>query len=146
MRRFLPLALFLVACSKPEETPKPVASAPKAPAEAPAEKPPGTPEEMAEEMDVPIYPGAEAPQDMSEVPAKRTDGGIGYSLVLATNDSVQKVGDWYAKELGQNAVASAKGMTVVGMTKKGNQAIIVVAPEAGRTLVRAKAIVYPKKG
>ena len=30
------------------------------------------------------------------------------------------------------------------MTKKGNQAIIVVAPEAGRTLIRAKAIAYPQ--
>ena len=112
MRLLLPLALLLVACSKPAEPPKlveDISSRKVVPLPSV-----GTPEEMAQKMDVPLYPGAEAPQDMSEKPKKRPDGGIGYSLVLATNDPVKKVGEWYGKELGMSALPSKAGMTIVG--------------------------------
>lgn len=141
MRRLLPLALILVACAKPEEAPAPVVV--KAPPKAtPLEKAPDTPEAMAKAMDVPLYPGAEAPDRMSSAPEKRTDGGIGYSLVLATKDPVPAVAAWYGKQLKLPALPGKKGMTVVGLTGKGNQTIVNVAPEAGRTFIRIKSIVY----
>lgn len=141
MRRLLPLALLLVACSKPE-TSAPVAVAPTVPPKAATMV--RTPGEMAKAMDVPLYPGAEAPQGMSLEPETRGDGSTHYSLVLATKDSPEKVARWYASELSMEAMPGMGGHSVVGKTKKGNDLILTAAPEAGRTLVRIKTIAYPQ--
>lgn len=135
MRRLLPLALLLAACAKPHESAPPTEpSAAKVVASA------LTPEDMARAMDVPVYPGATAPDGMSSAPEKRGDGSTHYAMVLATGDSPSKVLAWYAKGLDLPAL----GGSIIGKTKKGNDLLIKVAPEAGRTLVRIKSIAYGK--
>lgn len=138
MRRLLPFALLLAACAKPEpakvQVPKdagPVAS----PASASL-----TPAGMAKAMDVPLYPGAEAPDGLSTMPKRISDGTIHYLLVLATKDSPARVNAWYTSKLGLQAM----GKMLAGKTKNGNDVIVTVGPEGGRTLVRIKSIAYGK--
>lgn len=140
MRRTLPLALLLTACSKPT-TPPVAVSPPPAQKVVPTDI---TPEAMAEAMDVPTYPGVEAPEGMSSIPAKRPDGSTHYSLVLATKDPVDKVAGWYTKRLGLAAMPGMGGQTIIGSSKKGNDLLVTIAPEAGRTLIRLKSIAYAK--
>ena len=137
MRRLLPFALLLVACSKPAETPPPAA---KPPATGPKVESPKTPEAMAKAMDVPLYPGATAPDGLSTAPEKRTDGGTRYSLVLATKDTPEKALAWY----GDHLRAQSVGGMVAGMSPKGNNVIVTAKVEAERTLVTIKSIAYPK--
>ena len=152
MRRLLPLSLLIVGftgagCAK-EEKAASVTTMPPASTGPVSNEPASkiatvdlTPASMATAMDVPLYPGATAPDGLSSKPDKRTDGSTRYSLVLATKDAPAKVLAFYAKELG----LEAKAGTVVGTTKKGNAVIVSAAPEAGRTLVRLKSIAYANK-
>lgn len=147
MRRLLPFALLIVGlvgtgCTK-EEKAAPDTTAPVATGE-PASKIATvdlTPARMAATMDVPLYPGATAPDGLSSIPDVRTDGSTHYSLVLASPDAPAKVLAFYAKALG----LEAKAGTVVGTTKKGNAVIVSAATEAGRTLIRLKSITYANK-
>ncbi|RYG25401.1 hypothetical protein EON82_07225 [bacterium] len=134
----VPVALLALGCAK---------QAPPAesdPAPATVAKSDLTPEKMAVAMRVPMYPGATAPDGMSSAPEKRDDGSMHYSMVLATKDPVDKVGDWYAKELDLDDMPGMGGKSIVGMLKDGTNVIITIGPEAGRTLVRVKSIVYAK--
>lgn len=140
MRRLLPLALLLVACAKPQTPAVPAVEAPaKPPAAASANL---TPESLAKAMDVPLYPGAEAPDRMSSMPETRPDKSVHYSLVLATTDDVDKVAAWYEKQLGLKVMPGMGGKSIVGKTKTGNDVIVTIGPEAGRTMIRVKAIKY----
>ena len=134
----VPVALLAAACAKPP------APAEDAPAPATVAKTDLTPESMAKEMRVPLYPGATAPDGMSSAPKKRDDGSMHYSMVLATKDPVDKVGQWYEKELNLQPMPGMGGKSIVGMLKDGTNVIITIAPEAGRTMIRAKSIVYSK--
>lgn len=132
------VALLAVGCAKPAETTE------AAPATGAIVKTDLTPEQMAKAMGIALYPGATAPDGMSSAPAKRDDGSMHYSLVLATSDGPDKVGSWYAKETGLPAMPGAGGKSVVGALKDGTNVIITIGPEAGRTLIKIKAIVYSK--
>ncbi len=138
MRRFLPLALLLVACTKPAPVPV-VAPAPPKPVAVDL-----TPEGMAKAMDVPLYPGAEAPDGLSVAPVRSKDGSTRYSLVLATKDPVDKAATWYADRLRSTAPKFQGGRSIFAQSPKGNDLQIVVAPEAGRTLIRIKSMAYQK--
>lgn len=141
MRRFLPLAaLVLAACAK--EAPKETATgAPPSASETtlPAE----SPEQLVKDMGVPMYPGSTAPDLMTHPPVKRASGDVHYELVLATADAPDKVTDWYAKQLDLPALPGPLGKQLIGKTKTGKDVIITAAPEAGRTIIRIKAIAYP---
>ncbi len=141
MRRLLPLALFLVACAKPVETSKADAAGTPTPA-SPAASADLTPEGVAKSADVPLYPGAEAPENMSAMPDHRSDGSTHYSLVLATPDSLEKVTTWYVGKLALSSKPMGGGQTIIGKTPKGNDLIVTIAPEAGRTMIRIKSIAY----
>ena len=134
----MPIALLAVACAKPSE------KAAETPAPAKVLKSDLTPEKMAKDMRVPLYPGATAPDGMSSAPERRDDGSMHYSMVLATKDPVDKVGDWYAKTLDLEDMPGMGGKSIVGMLKDGTNVIITIGHEAGRTLIRAKSIVYAK--
>ena len=134
----LPVALLAAACAKPAEPTS------DSPAPATVAKSDLTPEKMAEAMRVPLYPGSNAPDGMSSAPEKRDDGSMHYSLVLATKDPVEKVGDWYAKKLNLEDMPGLGGKSIVGMLTDGTNVIITIGPEAGRTLIRVKSIVYAK--
>lgn len=153
MRRPLPLVLIALGllgtgCATSKETPQanpPVTKTAEASGDAPASKEPSapadlTPESIAKAADVPLYPGAQAPDGMSMMPKKRDDGSTHYSLVLATNDPVKKVAAWYTEKLNLRAMS---GM-IIGKSPKGNDLILKIAPEAGRTLVHIKSIAYSK--
>ncbi len=133
----LVVALLAIGCAKPAET-----TTPEAPEPGKIVKIDMTPEEMAKAMDIPMYPGSTAPDGLSSAPVKRDDGSMHYSLVLATNDPVKKVADWYATQTGIAAKQDARGVSLVGSTKGGVNLILGAATEAGRTLVTIKAIVY----
>ena len=135
MRRLLPFALLLVACSKPAPAPTATAAVPPKSAAVPE-----SPEAMAKAMDVPIYPGAEAPDGLSSRPDVRSDGSTHFSLVLATKDAPAKALAWY----GDHLAAQTLGGMVAGKTPKGNDVIVTAKTEAGRTLVRIKSIAYGK--
>lgn len=134
----VPVALLAAACAKP---PAPTEESPEA---ARVVKVDLTPEQMAKAMRVPMYPGATAPDGMSSAPDKRDDGSMKYSMVLATKDPVLKVSQWYEKELHLEDMPGMAGTSIVGMLKDGTNVIITIAPEAGRTLIRVKSIVYAK--
>src|SRR5687768_16837817 len=122
----VPVAVVAAACAKP--------SAPMEESPAPAKvvKSALTPESMAKEMRVPLYPGATAPDGMSSAPKKRDDGSLHYSMVLATKDPVEKVGNWYAKQLNLEVLPGVGGKSIIGMLKDGTNVIITIGPEAGR--------------
>ena len=138
MRRALPFALLLVACTKPAPVPV-VATAPPKPVAVDL-----TPEGMAKAMDAPLYPGSEAPDGLSTAPYRTKDGTVHYSLVLATKDPVDKAALWYAERLKTTAPKFQGGRSVFAQSPKGNDLQIVFAPEAGRTLIRIKSIAYVK--
>lgn len=140
MRRLLPLALLLAACAKPAETPK--LEQPPLPAAGGPAQVDLTPESVAKAADVPLYPGAEAPENMSTVPEHRSDGSTHYSLVLATSDPAKKVAEFYAERLKSRAVSTSHGLSIFTKSPKGNDVSVLVGTEAGRTLVRIKSIAY----
>lgn len=144
MRRLLPLApvlaLALAACSRAPETPAAGGSTPPPPAPPVASD--LTPEGMAKAADVPMYPGALAPDGLSSAPRRGQDGTTHYTLVLATEDSPQKAAAWYASALKLKAVPGMGGVSILGKSKKGNDLMITIGPEAGRTLIRIRSIAY----
>jgi len=101
-----------------------------------------TPAEIAAKCDVPLYPGASAPQGMSHMPKQDTDG-IHYELVLATKDSPRKVATFYATTLKLDSKVHGDNASLMGLTPKKNAVIIVAAPEAGQTIIRIKSIASP---
>jgi len=103
---------------------------------------PPTPDELAADCDVPIYPGATAPQAMSHMPTKDSEGAMRYELVLATKDSPEKVAKFYGDKLHFESKQGEGGVSLMGTTAKKNAVIIKVGPEAGQTIIRINAIAY----
>lgn len=133
------LALLLGACAKPADT-----TAPEAAPTGKVVQTDMTPDDMAKAMNIPLYPGSSAPDGLSSKPETRDDGSIHYSLVLATKDTPEAAGAWYAQKTGLTAMPGMGGKSIVGALPDGTNVIITIAPEAGRTLIRIKAIVYKK--
>jgi len=102
---------------------------------------PSTPEELAAKCDVPMYPGSDAPQGMSRSPHKDSDG-THYDLVLTTSDPPKKVASFYADRLKAQSSTSDDNLMVVAKTPKGNDALITVSAEGGKTVVRIRALAY----
>jgi hypothetical protein len=103
---------------------------------------PSTPQEMAVLCDVPFYPGAQAPDMMSRLPRRDTDGNMTYELVLTTEDSPVQASGFYAKALNLPAAPGYKSPQIIGQTPKGNSVIITATKEGGRTVIRIRAIAH----
>jgi hypothetical protein len=101
-----------------------------------------TPEELAKRCDLPIYPGAKAPDGMSRMPRKDPGGGTAYDLVLTTHDDKSRVTSFYSKVLKKPALRSKEGNQIMGRTPKKNDAIVTVTSDGGETMIRINAISY----
>ena len=145
---FAPLAV-LVGCSSSEKPEPATAKLPEIKKGevglAPTKSEDLTPEGLAKLMDVPAYPGAEAPDGVTRPPAKDGYGGTRIELVLATKDPVKNVADFYKNKLKIDGFPQGSGMQLIGKTSKGNDLMIAIGPEAGRTMIRIKAIAYDAK-
>ena len=142
MRKLVLAALTLsaIGCTKDEPVSEPTTDDPSARTTTAIS--PMTPEELAAKCDVPMYPGATAPQGMSHMPTKDAEGAMRYELVLATKDTPQKVADFYAGKLHLESKIIEGQATVMGNTPKKNAVIIAAGSEAGQTIIRVKAIAY----
>jgi hypothetical protein len=143
MRRYAPAVAVLLAfgCSKP-------ISAPESPGDDPSSRTttafnaPSTPQEMAGRCDVPIYPGAQAPDDLSRMPHKDPDGNTNYELVLTTKDSGKQVGDFYGRALKLPVSQDKNVYTLVGTSPHGSEVILHIDPEGGQTVIRIHSIAH----
>jgi hypothetical protein len=108
--------------------------------------PPSSPMELAKECDVPMYPGAKAPDGMSRLPRKNQDGSMTYDLVLTTNDSPEKVANFYAEGLKLKATKAGGAVHLMGKTPKKNDVILTIESGAGQTIVRISSIKYSGPG
>ena len=145
----LAISLVLIGCSKPADQPapdttKPTTEKPVTKAETPKQEANLTPATLAEKIDAPLYPGSEAPDQMTRPPVDDKFGGTRYELVLATKDSIDKVAQFYQDKLHLDALARDNGKQLIGKSPKGNDLLIMVGTEAGRTMIRFKAIAYKK--
>lgn len=144
-KRCSPLAfvlLFSTGCSRGPALPDQPGDDPSARTTT-AVNPPTSPQDLAAKCDVPLYPGAKAPEGMNRMP-RRDPEGIHYDLVLTTPDPPRKVIQYYATSLKLNASTTGGALAVMGKTPKGNDAIIAVASEGGQTVVRIQALAYAK--
>ena len=150
MRHQIPMVLAIVAvltsaCSRGP-------SLPEQPQDDPSTRtttlsnPPSSPQEVAQQCDVPIYPGAKAPDGMSRLARKNQDGSTTYDLVLTTPDPPQKVASFYAHGLNLPTTRSKSGLRLMGKTPKKNDAIVTIESEAGQTVVRISSMAYPHSG
>ena len=137
--------LVAIGCSGPASETKSTA-----PAGDQASSQPGptlTPEEIAKTVEVPLYPGATAPDGLSRAPAKDQAGDTRYELVLRTADPVEKVAAWYEKETKLEGMREGGSAQLIGKTASGHDAMITITPdesEKGKTRIRVAAIVYQK--
>lgn len=140
MRRWIWSSLLLTAagCSRGPALPEQPSEDPSARTTT-AYNPPSTPQELAAQCDVPIYPGAKAPDDMSRMPRHDNDG-VHYELVLTTKDPVGKVADFYSKQLKLPVDKLQTTPSIVGETPKGNDLILTFNTELGQTVIRIKSI------
>jgi hypothetical protein len=102
---------------------------------------PSTPQEMAKICDVPMYPGAQAPDNLSRMPRKDPGGEMLYELVLTTKDEPSKVADYFATALKLPVVKGGGGFSIVGRSPHKNDVMIQVDREGGQTVARIHAIV-----
>jgi hypothetical protein len=103
---------------------------------------PSTPEEMAQKCDVPIYPGALAPDDMSRMPHKDNDGNTVYELVLTSKSTPAQVAEFYSKSLKLPSSKGKDGTTMFGTSPHGNELLLEIVHEGGQTVTRIHSIVH----
>jgi hypothetical protein len=135
------LATLLCACSREPSIPDKPSDDPSARTTT-IHNPPQTPQAASTACDVPMYPGAKAPDGMSRMPRVNQDGSTTYNLVLTTNDTPQKVADFYSNDLKIAPVKTDIGLRIMGKTPKKNDAIVTIESEAGETVVRISSIAY----
>lgn len=107
--------------------------APETPPTAPNGAPLGelsTPEELVKRADVPMYPGATAPEKRSNI--KRDGEEARYEIILLTKDNPQQVFDFYKSKLPKGEVIGTQHMA---MTPNGNFASITAEPEGSQTRI-----------
>jgi hypothetical protein len=97
---------------------------------------------MAAKCDVPIYPGAQAPDDLSRMPRTDTDGNSHLELVLTSKDPIKKVADYYSKALKLPASKSDDSLSIVGKSPHNNEIILQIVREGGQTVIRIHSIAH----
>lgn len=95
---------------------------------------------MALQADIPIYPGATFPNGVTKAPAKDSNGKLHVYLVMTTKDPAEKVLDFYKGKGQMEVTKEAKASQVMGVTPKGNMAIIKVATGASETTIDISSI------
>ncbi len=97
-----------------------------------------SPDEMAEQADIPVYPGASLPDNQSNV---RTDGSqTRIELIMVTKDSPEQVAKFYTEKLKLDRSKEGETIRMMGLTPKGNYAIVTAAKEPERTKVIAVSV------
>lgn len=99
-----------------------------------------SPEKVALQADIPIYPGATFPNGVTKAPAKDSNGKLHVYLVMTTKDPAEKVLDFYKGKGQMEVTKEAKASQVMGVTPKGNMAIIKVATGASETTIDISSI------
>ncbi len=88
------------------------------------------------EMGLATYPGATVEDAGGAQAAIDTPQGKQYTMALITTDSVDKVVEFYKKELqSASAMTMPDGGTISGKTKGGDDAVVVVAKDEAKTKI-----------
>ena len=134
------VAFVLFGCQREVPTAVPPATA----SGTPREEASLTPYGLAQAMDIPVYPGAEAPDGRSRAPFEDSHGGTRYELVLTTSDPLEKVVGFYRDKLKLDVMTTAGTAQAIGKTPRGNDLILSISREGATTAIHAKAIAYGK--
>ena len=102
-------------------------------------------DELAEKQDVPVYPGATAPEGESSV--TKGTGETKYVLQLLTSDPFKKVAAFYEAKLPKiSSICNSTGCDLIGPTPKGRLVQIKIGLKDSKTTISVVAIVeYPAK-
>ena len=103
-----------------------------------------TPEALSEYADVALYPNAKAPDGESRSPHLDEAGDMHYDLVLTSGEPPQAVAQWYEKATGFTAEGSNTNWSLIGQTKKGNEAMISIFRESDYTKIIIKSLAHKK--
>ena len=129
-----PLLLVLTGCGSTEDG----AKAPK-PKAALSDVSIG-PEQMAAKEGIPLYPGSQAPSGESTITPGASE--TRYELVMVTPDSIGKVADFYKRKIaGLDGKVTGETADFMGMTAVKIPVHITMGVKAGKTVVRAAAVV-----
>jgi hypothetical protein len=80
--------------------------------------------ELAKKADIPVYPGADFPNEASNI--RKDNQEVRYEIVLRTKAERADVENFYREQLKK---ADRIGDTIMGMTPKGNFAIVAAVPD-----------------
>lgn len=88
------------------------------------------------EMGVAAYPGATVDSGGNAQAAIDTPQGKQFTMALVTTDSIDKVVEFYKKEIGSAAVITMPdGGTITGKTKSGDDVVVVVGKDGAKTKI-----------
>lgn len=95
-------------------------------------------------MGVPIYPGATVAEEGKAAATVTGESTSATAVGLVSSDPPAKVVDWYAKQLkAQQTTTGSDGGMVMGKNAAGDQVIVVVSVDEGKTNIGVQVMKGP---